>query len=179
MIILIGESGSGKTTILNELEKRGYKKAVNHTTRAKREGEEKLKEYKFVTKTEFEDMWNKKELLQRAEFNGEFYGIGIDSLKEDVACISIVDSVKDIKEKAKELGKEDIKIHTFYIFVSPEERTKRMLKRGDSIEGIQKRIAIDKEKFAKVKEVVDYTIENNEIEEAVNQIIELDQKEKV
>ena len=122
---------------------------------------------------------NKNELLQRAEFNGEFYGIGIDSLKEDVACISIVDSVKDIKEKAKELGKEDIKIHTFYIFVSPEERTKRMLKRGDSIEGIQKRIAIDKEKFAKVKEVVDYTIENNEIEEAINQIIELDQKEKV
>ena len=54
-----------------------------------------------------------------------------------------------------------------------------MLKRGDSIEGIQKRIAIDKEKFAKVKEVVDYTIENNEIEEAINQIIELDQKEKV
>ena len=67
MIILIGESGSGKTTILNELEKKGYKKAVNHTTRPKREGEDSS-EYKFVTKDEFEKMWNDGKLLQRAEF---------------------------------------------------------------------------------------------------------------
>ena len=45
MIVLIGESGSGKTTILNELVKRGYRKAINHTTRAIREDEEENPEY--------------------------------------------------------------------------------------------------------------------------------------
>ena len=39
MIILIGEGGSGKTTILNELVKRGYTKAINYTTRKIREDE--------------------------------------------------------------------------------------------------------------------------------------------
>lgn len=67
MIILIGESGSGKTTILNELEKRGFKKAINYTTRAKR-NEQELSEYKFITKEEFEEMWREGKLLQRAEF---------------------------------------------------------------------------------------------------------------
>ena len=55
MIILIGESGSGKTTILNELEKRGFRKAINHTTRPKR-NENETTEYKFITKEEFEKM---------------------------------------------------------------------------------------------------------------------------
>ena len=48
MLLLIGESGSGKTTILNELIKKGFKQATNHTNRPKREGE--LYEYQFVTK---------------------------------------------------------------------------------------------------------------------------------
>ena len=40
MIILIGESGSGKTTILKELEKIGYNRIKDYTTREKREGED-------------------------------------------------------------------------------------------------------------------------------------------
>ena len=171
MIILIGESGSGKTTILNALSQRGYKKAINNTTRPKRQGEEELGEYRFITKQEFEKLWENNQLLQRAEFNKEYYGIGIESLQEDIVCISIVDSVQDIKNKAKELGLEDISIITFYIHVSTEERTKRMLKRGDPIEAIQNRISIDKEKFKEADKVADYTVENINIEETVNEII--------
>ena len=35
----------GKTTILNELEKRGMKKAINYTTRPRRESEKESAEY--------------------------------------------------------------------------------------------------------------------------------------
>lgn len=178
MIILIGESGSGKTTILNELEKRGFGKAVNHTTRAKREEEKESTEYKFVTKDEFNDMWDEGKLLQRAEFNNEYYGISSDSLKEDVACIQIVDSIKDVKSKAFELGFDEKNITCFYIYVPAEERTKRMLARGDSLEAIQKRLEIDSEKFKNAKEVVDYIVENNVVQEAVDKIIELDKKHR-
>ena len=171
MIILIGESGSGKTTILNELEKRGFKKAINHTTRQKRKTDDELNEYKFLSKEEFNEMWKEGKLLQRAEFNNEFYGISTDSLKHDIACISITDSVKDIKRRVEELKIENVDIKTFYIYVPEEERINRMIKRGDSIEIIEKRLEIDKEKFKQASQVADYTIENVNLEMAVNDII--------
>ena len=172
MIILIGESGCGKTTILNELEKMGLQKAINHTTRQRRSGEEQNAEYLFVTKEEFEQMWTDGKLLQRAEFNGEYYGISTNSLKDNVACIQIVDSIADVKKRAQELGYGNIKITTFYIYVPAEERTKRMLARGDSIESIQKRLEIDNEKFRNAKEVADFVIENKVLEDAVSEILE-------
>ena len=173
MVILIGESGSGKSTILEELCKRGFKKAKNYTTRQKRVGEENGQDMFFITKEEFETMWKNGELLQRAEFNHEFYGISTDSLKENVACISIVKSVKDIKARAIELGKQDIPFLVCYIYVPEEERIQRMQKRGDSKESIQTRIEIDREKFQNVREVCDVVIENKNLEEAVEKILEL------
>jgi len=171
MIILIGESGSGKTTILNELEKMGFKKAKNHTTRPKRKTDDELNEYKFLSKEEFNKMWDDGKLLQRAEFNNEFYGISTDSLKPDVACISITDSVKDIKKRVEELKIKDVDIKTFYIYVPQEERINRMLKRGDSADAINKRLEIDKEKFKEAKEVADFTIENVDLKRTVNDIV--------
>lgn len=160
----------GKTTILNELEKRGMKKAINYTTRPRRESEKEKAEYEFISKPQFEEMWKQGKLLQRAEFAGEYYGISIDSLEKNVACIQIVDTVKDVKNKAKELGKNP-QILTFYIEVDEQERMRRMKNRGDSISSIQKRIEIDKEKFQHAKEVADYIIPNKNVAEAVEDIL--------
>lgn len=65
-----------------------------------------------------------------------------------------------------------MKIISFYIHVPAEERTKRMLARGDSIESIQKRLEIDSEKFKNAKEVADFVIENKVLEDAVSEILE-------
>ena len=164
------KAGHGKTTILNELEKRGMKKAINYTTRPRRESEKEKAEYEFISKLQFEEMWKQGKLLQRAEFDGEYYGISIDSLEKNVACIQIVDTVKDVKNKAKELGKNP-QILTFYIEVDEQERMRRMKNRGDSISSIQKRIEIDKEKFQHAKEVADYIIPNKNVAEAVEDIL--------
>ena len=117
-------------------------------------------------------MWTDGKLLQRAEFNGEYYGISTNSLKDNVACIQIVDSIADVKKRAQELGLGNMKIISFYIHVPAEERTKRMLARGDSIESIQKRLEIDSEKFKNAKEVADFVIENKVLEDAVSEILE-------
>ena len=169
MIILIGESGTGKTAILNELEKIGYEKVVNYTTRKKRNKEDN--EYKFITKKELEKKWENNKLIQKAEFGNEFYGMGIESLKENVVGISIVESVEDIKNKIKEL-KLHINLKCFYIYTSEEIRKERMKKRGESEESIKKRIEIDKEKFKNVEKVADYVVENREVKDAVKNILE-------
>lgn len=171
MLILIGESGSGKTTILNKLVEKGFEKAINHTTRPPRDNEENTKEYKFINKDEFNKMWSNGELLQRAEFNNEYYGISTSSLKDNVACISIVDSVKDIKNRAKELNMQDVKITTVYLYADEQERINRMKQRGDTEENIQTRLKIDREKFVKARDIADYTIENENIDKTVEEII--------
>lgn len=115
----------------------------------------------------------KENFYKEQNFGGEYYGISTDSLKENIACIQIVDSIADVKQRAKQLGFEDMKIVSFYIHVTAEERTKRMLTRGDSIESIQKRLEIDSVKFKKARDVADYTIENNVLEQSINEIINL------
>ncbi len=179
MIILVGESGSGKTTILNELEKRGFQKAINHTTRAKRSEEDELKEYKFITKEEFETMWKEGKLLQRAEFNGEFYGVSTESLADNVVSIMIVQSILDVKNTIQRLNLKNVKLKLFYIYVPEEERVKRMTKRGDTREEIQKRLMLDREKFKNVKKIVDYTVENEKLEETVQKILKLYQTDEI
>ena len=79
--------------------------------------------------------------------------------------------IKCLKQRVQELVLDNMKIISFYIYVPAEERTKRMLTRGDSIESIQKRLEIDNEKFKNAKEVVDYVIENKVLEDAVNEIL--------
>ena len=64
-------------------------------------------------------------------------------------------------------------MQSFYINVPVEERIKRMLNRGDDLQNIQKRLKIDEEKFKKAEEVVDYVIQNDNLQEAVDKIIEL------
>ena len=55
-IVLIGASGSGKSTIENELNNNGFRKIVSYTTREPRDGEKNGKDYWFVTKDTFKDM---------------------------------------------------------------------------------------------------------------------------
>ena len=173
MIILIGEGGGGKTTILNELAERGFEKAVNYTTRPKRNEEKEVAEYEFITKEKFDEMWEEGKLIQRAEFNNEYYGVSINSLKDNVACISIVESIKDIRERIKELEIKNVNLVTFYIYLNEEERRKRMIERGDSKEDIEKRLSKDREVFLNAKEVVDYTMENNDSKITVEEIINI------
>ena len=67
---------------------------------------------------------------------------------------------------------QNMKFITFYVHVPAEERTRRMLARGDSIELIQKRLEIDNKKFKNAKDVADYVIENKVLENALNEILE-------
>lgn len=77
-LLVCGPSGSGKSTLVKSLIRQypdQYTKAVQYTTRPRREGEA-VNEYRFVTPEEFETVRNK--LVGITNVNGNSYGSLMD-----------------------------------------------------------------------------------------------------
>ncbi|MBP0980872.1 MAG: guanylate kinase [Oscillospiraceae bacterium] len=76
LIVYSGPSGVGKGTILKPLLAPEGKLmlSVSATTRAPRPGEENGREYFFVSRERFEEMITAGDMLEYAQYNGNYYG---------------------------------------------------------------------------------------------------------
>lgn len=76
LIVLTGPSGVGKGTLLHHLQQRNPNLylSTSATTRSPRPGEIDGKHYYFLTRQTFEQMIAKGELLEWAEYAGNYYG---------------------------------------------------------------------------------------------------------
>ena len=83
IIVLLGASGSGKSTIEHELATHhGFEKIISYTTRQPRAGEVNGKDYYFTANNTFAAMINTGVLAEYDEYSqGRFYG----TLKSDYA----------------------------------------------------------------------------------------------
>lgn len=76
LLMLVGPSGVGKGTIIKELRK--YRSdvwvSISATTRAPRVNEAHGIDYFFLTRAEFEQMISADDLLEWAEYAGNYYG---------------------------------------------------------------------------------------------------------
>jgi len=74
--VVSGFAGAGKGTIMNKLIEKypGYALSVSATSRSPREGEKEGVNYFFKTREEFEEMIRNDELLEHAEYVGNYYG---------------------------------------------------------------------------------------------------------
>lgn len=158
VILLIGESGSGKNTVQDELEKLyGCIPLLSYTTRPKRTPDENT--HTFVTMEEFEQIIKNETVVAFTNFDNNLYCATDKQLEQsDVYIIDVkgLQNLLDLKfEKAI-----DIPFVTVYLQVSEEERIKRMKKRGDSKQAIKQRIEHDRIAFQCASELCDYTIDN-------------------
>lgn len=86
LLVLVGPSGAGKTTIATRLVSDypdRFIPSVSATTRRPREGEQAGREYHFVMHREFEKMAAAGELIEWAEVHGEYYGTPIGNLSRE------------------------------------------------------------------------------------------------
>ena len=171
MLILIGPSASGKTEVVKKLiSDYNMKKFVTYTSRPMRPGEIKDKDYHFLTKEEFVKKINESFFLEYVEYNGNYYGTSYEGMDTDKVVILEPSGLKHYIKHAR----ENIKI--CYITCDKEIREKRMIKRGDSLDNIKKRLISDEVIFNdELYDLADWVIHDTDytLEELTQKVYDL------
>lgn len=150
MIVIIGASASGKTEISKRLvSKYGYKKLITTTTRKMRINEINGVDYHFVTNEEFERLIDEEMFVEYTKYGDFFYGIN----KKDIYPNSVV--VVEINGANKLIDNLDEELFIVYIETTKNIREERMIKRGDKLNDVLKRLSEDERVFLsdKVKRI--------------------------
>ena len=162
LTVISGFSGAGKGTIMKQLiEKYPYFLSISATTRKPREGEVNGREYYFHTREEFEHMIEQGELIEWAEYVGNYYGTPKQAVKDQLA--EGKDVLLEIEMQGGMLVKEQFP-EAVLIFITPPSYE----------ELISKRLNRAGEEVAYMKSY-DYLVVNDKLEDAVecvNQIIQ-------
>lgn len=162
LIILIGESASGKSTIEKVLvDKYGYKKTVSYTTRPLREVEIDGKDYHFINKDDFIEKFNSDFFIETGSYNGWLYGTTRNQYFKNTVCVLTPHGLRQIK---KNLKTEDLNITTFYIKVPRRDRLVKILQRGDEVDEAIRRNQSDVGQYDGIEDEVDCVLENNNYE---------------
>lgn len=172
MLVFSGPSGVGKDTVLRELLRQceNTRLSVSATTRSPRPGETNGKDYYFVTRQRFQEMIANGEMLEHAEYCGNFYGTPIGPVNEwcdkgyDVILEIEVQGGAQIKQKHPDC------VSVFLLPPSLSVLESRLRQRAsDSEEVIQKRLESACNEISEAKHY-DYLIVNDTVDHAVEQI---------
>lgn len=174
LVVISGPSGSGKGTVLSKvLTDDNIHYSVSATTRAPREGEKNGVHYFFITREEFQEKISSGEMLEYAEYCGNFYG----TPKE--AVVRELEKGKDVILEIETEGALKIKKavpEALFIFISPpseEELFRRLKGRGtEPEEVINKRLEVAKREMEKA-EIYDFVVINDEVSKASKEILEI------
>lgn len=175
LTVVSGFAGAGKGTIMKELIKNYdcYALSVSATSRQPRPGEEEGVSYFFKTREQFEEMIRKDELLEHAEYVGNYYGTPKDFVSRkldegrDVILEIEIQGAMQIKKKYPD---------TLLIFVMPPsaaELKQRLIGRGtETPEVIEKRLRRAVQESQGI-EGYDYIVINDDIGRCTKQTHEI------
>lgn len=173
LIVLSGPSGVGKGTVRAAIFSKGEQKfvySISATTRKPRTGETDGVDYFFKTREEFEQMIQNKQLLEYAEYVGNYYGTPLEYVENTLATGKDVFLEIDVQGaiQVRELMPDGV-----FIFLTPpdlNELESRIVNRGtDSDEVIAKRMKTAREELELMK-YYDYSVVNDTVDNAVQKI---------
>ena len=152
ILLLVGKSASGKTTLAEDLEKQcGLKSIQSYTTRPPRyDGE---KGHTFITENEFDKLTD---ILAYAETNGYRYAVTKQMFEDEQYSVYVIDNTG--VEYLKEHYKGNREWYVAYITAPLMQRFNRMMIRQNDIEFAVSRIEHDAVEFRNVD--YDIKVEN-------------------
>ena len=180
LYVISGPSGAGKSTLVEQLLKRlnNVYFSVSATTREPRRGEREGKDYIFVSHDRFREMIDRGELLEYAEYVGNYYGTPA------APCDEMLNSGRDVildietqgAARVMKLRPDAISMFLFPgSFALLEERLR--LRSTDSEEKIIARLAQARIECQRA-EMYKYIIINDRVETAADEVEAISTAEK-
>ena len=173
LIVLSGPTGVGKGTVRKELFSQpdtNYEYSISMTTRSPREGEVDEVDYFFKTRSEFEELIEQDQLLEYAEFVGNYYGTPLEYVNK------MRDAGRDVFLEIEVQGAAQVRSKVpdgLFIFLAPpslSELEERLVGRGtESDEVIASRLLAARQEL-EMMNLYDYVVENDEVENACDRI---------
>jgi len=187
LIVIMGYIGAGKDSIFNEIIKKlGVNRTISHTTRPKRKGEVNGREYWFADEEEFEELDYTDVFIEKRVYstlvNDEsqiwYYGLGKNQIDLRGGSIGVILDLKgtiqllDWIETQYRISREDVEI----VFIKSDEdiRLRRVVKRGDDISEVKRRMEKDIEDFKGYEDIADHIVLNNsELSDAIDNMYDI------
>ena len=172
LIVVSGFSGAGKGTIVKRIvsESDQYALSISMTTREPRPGEVDGKDYFFVTKERFEEAISNGELIEYANYVGNYYGTPRKYVDERI------EEGKDVILEIEMQGAIQVKTRfpeAVLVFVTPPNAStlkERLLKRGtETEEVVNKRMRRAYEESSFIGRY-DYLLVNDDLDKCVKDL---------
>lgn len=174
VLCVSGPSGSGKTSLCDKLarEQDFARRSISVTTRPQRPGEQSGKDYIFVSRSDFDDLLKKNELLEYAEVFGNLYGTPRQPVDEAIAQGQMI--VMDIDTVGAKNVKKALGDRCLRVFIMPpslDELKRRLLGRKQNSESdLARRLEEAEREMAQAAEY-EQVIENHSFDEAYSELL--------
>ena len=180
LFIVSGPSGVGKNTILNRVvsSRENVQYSVSATSRAMRPGEVDGKSYFFVTRKQFEEMLEQGELLEYAEYVGNYYGTPLKPI--EAATQAGIDVVMDLDVVGALKIRQRVENAVLVFVAAPsfDAIRKRLVRRGDVAPDVmESRLERARWEYAQAGQY-DYIIVNDSVERATQELLAIMTAEK-
>lgn len=172
LIVLSGPSGVGKGTVCSMLRKLAPELvySVSATTREPRTGETEGINYFFKSKEQFRSMIERDELLEYAEYVGNYYGTPRSFVNETIRAGK--DIILEIEVQGAMKVKERFPEGVFVFLMPPSlgELKNRIVNRGtETDDSIRNRLSVAADEI-RLLEHYDYAVINDRVELACERI---------
>lgn len=158
MIVIVGASASGKTTLARDFVNAHpeYRRVVTYTTRPIRGNETDGVDYHFIDEKRFKELASNGFFAESNAYREWLYGTAVEDCADDDHIVAVLTPAG-----MRELKRRGIKVFAVYLYVDRASRMIGAIQRGDNVDEAYRRNVSDVGQFDAVEDEADAVIDNS------------------